>query len=164
MVDDIGRDFRFDQTNAVQRSVRLLAGTRPMAWLFARVLHHLDGPVLRRSRGRRSVSSALTGLPIVELTAVGAHSGELRTLPIIGVPDGDRIVLVASNYGQHRNPGWYFNLKPTHGAATVFVAGDTRWRPMRLTATNASGCGNSTSRCTRPESTTHGEPGTGASR
>ena len=26
-------------------------------------------------------------------------------------PDGDRIVLVASNYVQHRNPGWYSNLK-----------------------------------------------------
>src|SRR5665811_1383132 len=89
MVDDIGRDFRFDQTNAVQRRIRLLAGTRPMAWLLARVLHHLDGPVLRRSRGRRSVTSALTGLPIVELTAIGAQSGEPRTLPIVGVPDGD---------------------------------------------------------------------------
>jgi deazaflavin-dependent oxidoreductase (nitroreductase family) len=32
-------------------------------------------------------------------------------LPIIGAPDGDRLVLVASNYGQLRNPGWYFNLK-----------------------------------------------------
>src|SRR5664280_1875272 len=111
MVDDTGRGFRFDQTNSVQRSMRLLAGTRPMSWLFARVMHHLDGPVLRGSRGRRSVTSALTGLPIVELTTVGARSGEPRPLPIIGVPDGDRLVLVASNFGQHRNPGWYFNLK-----------------------------------------------------
>jgi deazaflavin-dependent oxidoreductase (nitroreductase family) len=134
MVDDIGRDFRFDQTNAVQRRMRLLAGTRPMAWLFARVLHHLDGPVLRRSRGRRSVSSALTGLPIVELTAIGAHSGEPRTLPIIGVPDGDRIVLVASNYGQHRNPGWYFNLKANPRCSVGF-----RGRRYEMEAYEADG-------------------------
>src|ERR1039458_6918598 len=100
MVQEIGRGVRFDEANAVQRRMRLLAGTRPMAWLFARVLHHLDGPVLRRSAGRHSVSSALTGLPVVELTTVGARSGQPRTLPILGVPDTNRLVLVASNYGQ----------------------------------------------------------------
>ena len=82
-----------------------------MAWVFARVLHRLDGPVLRRSAGRHSISSALTGMPIVELTTVGARSGEPRSLPLVGVPDGDRLVLVASNYGQQRNPAWYYNLK-----------------------------------------------------
>jgi hypothetical protein len=86
--------MRFDEANSVQRGVRLLGGTRPMAWLFARMLHRLDGPVLRRSQGRRSVTSALTGLPIVELTAVGARSGKPRTLPIVGVPDGDRLVVL----------------------------------------------------------------------
>lgn len=134
MVDNTGRDFRFDQTNAVQRGMRLFAGTRPMAWLFARVLHHLDGPVLRRSRGRRSVTSALTGMPIVELTAIGAHSGEPRTLPIIGVPDGDRIVLVASNYGQHRNPGWYYNLKANPRCSVGF-----RGRRYEMEAYEADG-------------------------
>jgi hypothetical protein len=97
MVEEIGGAVRFDQANVVQRSMRLLAGTRPMAWLFARVLHHLDGPVMRRSAGRHSVSASLTGLPIIELTTVGARSGESRTLPLVGVPDGDRLVLVASN-------------------------------------------------------------------
>jgi deazaflavin-dependent oxidoreductase (nitroreductase family) len=120
MVDDAGRDMRFDEASWVQRRMRLLAATRPMAWLFARVLHRLDGPVLRRSGGRRSLTSALTGLPIVELTAVGARSGEPRTLPIIGVPDGDRLVLVASNYGQRRNPGWYHNLKANPRCSIVF--------------------------------------------
>jgi deazaflavin-dependent oxidoreductase (nitroreductase family) len=106
---DVG--LRFDQANVLQRSMRLMAGTRPMAWLFARILHHLDGPVLRRSAGRHSLTSALTGLPIVELTTVGARSGKPRTLPLVGVPDGDRLVLVASNYGQRNNPAWYYNLK-----------------------------------------------------
>jgi len=111
MVEEFGEALQFDQANAAQREMRLLAGTRPMAWLFARVLHHLDRPVLARSQGRYSVSSALTGLPIVALTTVGARSGESRTLPLVGVPDGDRLVLVASNYGQSRNPAWYYNLK-----------------------------------------------------
>ena len=91
-----------------------------MAWLFARVLHHLDGPVMRRSAGRHSVSAALTGLPIIELTTVGARSGESRTLPLVGVPDGDRLVLVASNYGKQQNPAWYYNLKANPRCSTTF--------------------------------------------
>jgi deazaflavin-dependent oxidoreductase (nitroreductase family) len=112
--------MRFDEANPTQRGMRLLAGTRPVAWLFARVLHHLDGPVLQRSAGRHSLSSALTGLPVVALTTVGARSGQPRTLPILGVPDADRLVLVASNYGQHRNPGWYYNLKANPRCSVVF--------------------------------------------
>jgi deazaflavin-dependent oxidoreductase (nitroreductase family) len=134
MVDDTGHDVGFGQTNAVQRSILLVAGTAPMAWLFARVLHHLDGPVLRRSGGRRSVTSALTGLPIVELRTVGARSGGPRTLPIIGVPDGDRLVLVASNYGQQHNPGWYYNLKATPRCSVVF-----RGRRCEMEAYEADG-------------------------
>ena len=111
MVEETGGLVKFDQANAAQRGMRLLAGTWPMAWFCARVLHHLDGPVLRRSGGRHSVSSTLTGLPIVQLTTVGARSGEPRTLPVVGVPDGDRLVVVASNYGQQHNPAWYYNLK-----------------------------------------------------
>lgn len=125
---------RFDQANAVQRGMRLLAGTKPMAWLFARVLHHLDGPVLRRSDGRYSVSSTLTGLPVVELTTTGARSGKPRTLPLIGVPDGDRLVLVASNYGQQRNPAWYYNLKSTPRCSAVF-----RGRHLDMEAYEAEG-------------------------
>jgi deazaflavin-dependent oxidoreductase (nitroreductase family) len=120
MVEESGGSVRFDEANAVQRGMRLLAGTKPMAWLFARVLHHLDGPVLRHSAGRHSVSSALTGLPVVELTTVGARSGRTRTLPILGVADADRLVLVASNYGQSRNPGWYYNLKANPRCSVVF--------------------------------------------
>jgi deazaflavin-dependent oxidoreductase (nitroreductase family) len=134
MVDDTGRGVTFDEANAAQRRIRLLAGTRPMAWLFARVAHLVDGPVLRRSAGRHSVSAALTGLPIVELTAVGARSGELRRLPIVGVPDGDRLVLVASNYGQPRNPGWYHNLMAHPRYSVIF-----RGRRYEMEAYEADG-------------------------
>jgi deazaflavin-dependent oxidoreductase (nitroreductase family) len=120
MVEEITGAVHFDQANVVQRAMRLLAGTRPMAWLFARVLHHLDGPVMRRSAGRHSVSAALTGLPIIELTTLGARSGESRTLPLVGVPDGDRLVLVASNYGKQQNPAWYYNLKANPRCSVAF--------------------------------------------
>jgi deazaflavin-dependent oxidoreductase (nitroreductase family) len=45
------------------------------------------------------------------LETTGARSGQVRTLPVLGFPDGDDLVVVASNYGQARHPGWYHNLK-----------------------------------------------------
>jgi deazaflavin-dependent oxidoreductase (nitroreductase family) len=36
------------------------------------------------------------------------------------VPDGDRLVLVASNYGQQHNPAWYYNLKANPRCSTAF--------------------------------------------
>jgi len=36
------------------------------------------------------------------------------------VPDGDRLVLIASNYGQQRNPAWYYNLKANSRCSTAF--------------------------------------------
>jgi len=112
--------MRFDEANRLQRAVRRMAGTRPMAWFFARVLHHLDAPILRWTKGRSSVTSALSGLPIVELTTIGARTGQSRTMPILGVRDGDRLVLTASNYGQERNPSWYFNLIAHPECSVVF--------------------------------------------
>jgi deazaflavin-dependent oxidoreductase (nitroreductase family) len=134
MVDGAGDSVGFDQANAVQRGFRRLGGTRPMAWLSARVLHHLDGPVLRLSSGRRCVTSVFTGLPVFELTAVGARSGLPRTLPLIGVPDGDRLVLVASNYGKQRSPGWYYNLRANPRCTITF-----RGRRYEMEAYEADG-------------------------
>ncbi|HEX4017434.1 MAG TPA: nitroreductase/quinone reductase family protein [Frankiaceae bacterium] len=143
MVEKAPGVMRFDEANAVQRRMRLLAGTRPMAWLFARVLHRIDRPIMRRSHGRRSFTSGLTGLPIVELTTVGARTGQPRTMPIVGVPDGDRLVLVASNFGQHHHPGWYFNLRAdphcavahrgrSHAMVAYEAEGDERERLWQL--------------------------------
>ena len=138
--------MRYDEANAAQRLLRRAAGTRPSARLFALVLHHLDRPVLRLSGGRTSATSALTGLPIVELTTTGARTGLPRTLPIVGIPDGERLVLVASNYGSPRHPAWYHNLRATPSCTVRFrgeelpmrareAEGEERERLWRLDAT-----------------------------
>jgi len=53
----------------------------------------------------------LAGLPVVTLTTTGARSGLPRSLPLVGIEDGDRVVLIASNYGRSRHPAWYYNLR-----------------------------------------------------
>ena len=74
-------------------------------------MHPLDRFIHRRTNGRHTFTSVVTGLPVVNLTAIGAKSGQPRTIPLIGIPDGDDIVLIASNWGQTRHPAWYHNLR-----------------------------------------------------
>lgn len=83
---------------------------RPITWLMARLLHHADAWMLRLSRGKMTFAQ-FSGLPIIELTTTGAKTGRLRTIPLTGLPDGENYALIASNFGQAHNPGWYYNLK-----------------------------------------------------
>ncbi|GAA4490105.1 nitroreductase family deazaflavin-dependent oxidoreductase [Rhodococcus olei] len=55
-------------------------------------------------------SAAKNGLPICLLTTTGRKSGEPRVSPLLFLEDGDRVVLVASQGGQPKNPLWYLNL------------------------------------------------------
>jgi deazaflavin-dependent oxidoreductase (nitroreductase family) len=41
------------------------------------------------------------------------------------MPDGEDLLVIASNYGQNRHPSWYHNLK-AHPRARVTVDGETR--------------------------------------
>jgi deazaflavin-dependent oxidoreductase (nitroreductase family) len=44
------------------------------------------------------------------LTTAGARSGQRRTTPMMFHPDGDRLLVIASNMGAARHPDWYLNL------------------------------------------------------
>ena len=100
----------FREANPLQRGLRRFAASRPGAWFFAHVLHHVDRPIFRMTRGRHTLASALAGLPIVMLTTIGAKSGKPRTVPLLGLPVEDGVAVIASNFGQHHNPAWMHNL------------------------------------------------------
>ena len=76
-------------------------------WYMKRVAPRLDPPLLRLSGGR---VSSVYPVPIMLLTTTGAKSGQPRTLPLLYVTDGDRLILIASNYGNTSHPAWYRNL------------------------------------------------------
>jgi F420H(2)-dependent quinone reductase len=58
------------------------------------------------------VGSALVkGVPICLLTTTGRVTGQPRTVPLLHMADGDRVILVASKGGLPSNPQWYGNLK-----------------------------------------------------
>ncbi len=96
---------------ASQRFLHLIAKSGPGSWFLARTLHHLDRPIQRLTGGRQSVSSLLSGLPVVMVTTIGAKSGQPHTLPLVAVPDGENVILIASNFGQKHHPAWYYNLR-----------------------------------------------------
>jgi deazaflavin-dependent oxidoreductase (nitroreductase family) len=45
------------------------------------------------------------------LDHVGAKSGALRTTPLLDVPDGENLVIVASKGGFPKHPAWFHNLR-----------------------------------------------------
>lgn len=114
----------------VRRWFRWFGSTRAMS--TGRLIQYLDLFVYRVTRGRHTLSTLLAGLPIVLLTTVGAKSGEPRTAPLIGLPDGDQLVLIASNYGTAGNPGWYYNLRRNPEATVTFPGGEPRPVVARL--------------------------------
>jgi deazaflavin-dependent oxidoreductase (nitroreductase family) len=51
------------------------------------------------------------GSPILLLTTTGRKTGRSRTWPLTYLPDGDRLIVIASNGGQPNDPAWYLNLR-----------------------------------------------------
>jgi deazaflavin-dependent oxidoreductase (nitroreductase family) len=51
------------------------------------------------------------GSPILLLTTTGRKTGRSRTWPLTYLPDGDRLIVIASNGGQPNHPAWYLNLR-----------------------------------------------------
>jgi deazaflavin-dependent oxidoreductase (nitroreductase family) len=120
----------YAQAPALQRGIRRFASSGPGAWLFARVAHHIDRPVYRMTRGRHTLGSLVGGLPVVMLTTTGARSGQPRTVPVLGLPTSDGLVVVASNFGQRRHPGWYHNLRANPEGEVVVDGSKRRFRAV----------------------------------
>src|SRR3954464_3384788 len=111
MILDMADPITYSQANRVQRGLRRFASGGPGSWLFARAAHRIDRPVYRLTKGRNTFASLVSCSPVVMLTTTGARSGQPRTVPVLGLPTDDGLVVIASNFGQRRHPGWYHNLR-----------------------------------------------------
>lgn len=107
-----------------QRLVLRIAMSAPGAWLFARTAHHLDWLCWRLSGKRLSLTYLMTGITEVWLTTTGAKSGQPRTVPLLAIQDGERFILIASNWGQSHHPAWYYNVR-AQPTVTLTVRGYT---------------------------------------
>ena len=76
----------------------------------------------RANRGKNG--GPFAGSPLLLLTTTGAKSGQRRTTPMMFIPDGDRLLVIASNVGAPAHPDWYRNLV-AHPDVTVEVGAET---------------------------------------
>ncbi|MFI5885297.1 nitroreductase/quinone reductase family protein [Streptomyces sp. NPDC051554] len=70
----------------------------------------------RANRGR--MSGYFEGARLLLLTTTGARTGTPHTTPVGYLPDGDRVLVIASAAGSDRHPDWFRNLV-AHPQVTV---------------------------------------------
>jgi deazaflavin-dependent oxidoreductase (nitroreductase family) len=97
--------------NGFQRAMQRVAAWGPVSKVFQKTLHVVDRPLYRWTKGRLTVPGLVAGLPVLLLTTTGAKSGLPRPTPLLGVPIGDDIAVIGSNFGTARTPGWVVNLE-----------------------------------------------------
>lgn len=93
---------------------------RLMVWLY------------RRSGGR--IGGTMFGMPVLVLTTTGRRTGKPWSNPLGYQRDGDGYVIVASNGGADRHPGWWLNLRKTPDAS-IQIGRDV----VPVTATRVTG-------------------------
>lgn len=122
------------------RATLWFSATRVGTWRLTRTLPRLDRALLRLSDGDLSIArliSALGGL-VIQLTTIGAKTGKERTVPVFGLQDGDRWIVLASNWGRRRHPAWYHNLEANPEVRVSFRGNRASPSSTRRPAKNAS--------------------------
>jgi deazaflavin-dependent oxidoreductase (nitroreductase family) len=83
----------------------------------------LHVPVYRISHGW--IGGRVGRARVLLLHHVGRKSGKERVSPLLYLPDGEDLVVVASKGGSHKHPLWWLNLREMP-ETTVEVGGETR--------------------------------------
>jgi deazaflavin-dependent oxidoreductase (nitroreductase family) len=73
---------------------------------------------------RANGGTAPDGRPLLLLNTTGRRTGERRTTPMMFIPDGDDLLVIASNAGAPAHPDWFRNLV-AHPRVVVEVEGET---------------------------------------
>lgn len=74
----------------------------------------LNVPLYRATRGR--LFGQIAGTPVLLLTTVGRRSGRPRTVPVVYLADGERMIVIGSNAGHKTAPAWSLNLEANPSA------------------------------------------------
>lgn len=74
-----------------------------------RLAGKLNTPAYKLSGGR--IGAKVGDAPVLLLTTTGRKSGERRTAPIVYLQRGEAMVLIDTNAGNEKLPGWSHNLR-----------------------------------------------------
>jgi deazaflavin-dependent oxidoreductase (nitroreductase family) len=77
-------------------------------WLLALITH--VHRLLYTVTGGRIGGGALW-FHFLMLETVGRKTGRVRRIPLLYLPDGERLVVIGSNAGDDRTPAWWLNLQ-----------------------------------------------------
>ena len=87
----------------------IVAPKSSLFWRFFNTSVKGHTAIFRLTGGR--IGGRVVGGPVLLLHHVGAKSGKHRISPLLYLPDGERMVIVASKGGYTKHPGWFHNLK-----------------------------------------------------
>ncbi len=102
-------------------------GARGLRWTGK-----LNVPIYRLTGGR--LFGKVGDGPVLLLTTTGRKSGERRTAPVLYLAHRDAMILIDTNGGNERLPGWSHNLKADPRAAV-----EVGRRKLAVTARIAAG-------------------------
>ena len=83
------------------------SGAPPPRWIM-KIVTRVHVAIYRLTGGR--MGNTLSGDDVCFVTMTGAKSGRILTVPLMYVPHGDNVLLVASMGGAPKNPVWYYNI------------------------------------------------------
>jgi deazaflavin-dependent oxidoreductase (nitroreductase family) len=106
--------------NAFLQVIHRFLSLKPVSAVLSHILQPADEIALFLTRGKHTIAELV--LPTIEVDTIGAHTGQRRTHPLGGFLDGDRYILVGSNFGRRHHPAWVHNLR-THPECVVHAHG-----------------------------------------
>jgi len=98
------------------------SGRRPSKFsrFLQKVLTTLHTFIYRNSNG--AIGGRIVNCPVLLLTTKGRKTNKPRTIPLLYLAEGDKVVLVASNGGATKHPTWWLNLQ-TNPEAQIQIKG-----------------------------------------
>jgi deazaflavin-dependent oxidoreductase (nitroreductase family) len=121
---------------AIRGFAQRLGGTRPGVVVIGGVVSPLQRQLYRGTGGRLS----LTGrAPVLLLTTTGRRTGKARTVPLLYLRDGDRVVICNVNPGLERPNPWVLNLR-AQPRAHIQIGRSTLTVTARATSGNEVDC------------------------
>lgn len=103
----------------ILRHTMKLLGSDRVSRRFIVVMSAAHLWMYRRSGGRFGGRLGLRGAEIVLLTTRGRKTGQLRTVPLLALRQGEDFVVIASYGGLGQVPAWWHNLSADAAAFVV---------------------------------------------
>jgi len=89
--------------------------------------------IYRQTNG--SLGGSTGGAGVLLLTSKGRKTGKERITPLSFMMDGSNYVIIASNGGIKKNPGWFYNLKENKDV-TIRIKDITKEVKATITSNN----------------------------